>query len=247
MIKNRMIFLLGVFAFAAAPLFAQPGPGQGPGFGPGMGMGPGFGPGMGMGFGPGGRGDMIRQRIGEHMGLFLPRILASPRAKELLQLTDEQVARIDDLTTKTRQQIEALMPQMRDARKELEDLLKATPPDKDRILEQVEVIGYLQIELTKIEMSQRLALREILTPEQIAKLEELMRNWRGPRGPGGPFGPGGLVGPGGLGGPFGPDGPPPPPPPGVDIPTTGTGQSAQSAAPDQTRQRDRQARRDRVR
>ena len=114
--------------------------------------------------------------ITEHKCLLLSKIVTTPRVKTFLELTNEQVAQLDTLTTRTIEHLKVLQPQIAEARKQLVRLLLAEPPlDKERILQQVERIGILEIDLKKVVMINYLGVREILTPEQFAKLVFLLR------------------------------------------------------------------------
>jgi len=169
---------MGMRAGQGGPMGFRPGARPG-GMGPGMIArgGRGMGPGM---MGPGGQ-----------MGL--ARFVNNPSMRQQLGITDEQVARFH-------QQNEDFMKSgiqnratMQVKRMELNDLLRADKPDRAAIDRKLAEVNAAQAASEKANIDHQLAMRSLLTPDQQAKVKEMMQNRQGMgpgRGPGGPGGPG---------------------------------------------------------
>ena len=109
------------------------------------------------------------------------------------EITDEQVARFH-------QQNEDFMKSgiqnratMQVKRMELNDLLRADKPDRAAIDRKLAEVNAAQAASEKANIDHQLAMRSLLTPDQQAKVKEMMQNGQGMgpgRGPGGPGGPG---------------------------------------------------------
>jgi Spy/CpxP family protein refolding chaperone len=200
---------MATLALAAVPLLlvAQNPPAEAPG-GPDFGdpqfrgprgpmRGPMGGPGMGMG---------MRRGMGPGMGLGLA--VHDPALRERLGLTSEQVAKIEAQSSafaKTRVRGRA---DLEVKRMELGELLHADKPDRAAIDRKLRELHDAEFALHKADVDHQLGMRDVLTPEQRTKLEELraerMRAFRDDRmgRPGMGRGPGMRRGPG-----FGPMGP----------------------------------------
>jgi Spy/CpxP family protein refolding chaperone len=158
---------LAVAATARAQVDCEGGPGPemgGPepamgmlGFG---GMGPGLPPGM-----PGGRGAR-----GPMMGMQGP----GPGGWEGLGLSEAQRRRLDDLRDGEQRQVIRLEADLRIAELDLRKLVEGERLDLRAIGDQVDRIADLRADVMKARLATRVAMREVLTPGQRAKL-------RGPR------------------------------------------------------------------
>lgn len=185
------------------------GPDQGPGFGRrgrmgGGGMMRGRGMRHGRGMGPGGH------MRGRGLGI----MLRSPAMRERLGFTAEQATRIqaqDSAFAKARIQNDA---NLRVKRMELGELIAAEKPDRAAIDRKLREVQEAQTTASKSAIDHRLAIREMITPEQRQKMQEMFREHQmGPREMEPPRGPG-----------LGPRGPrppaegnrPPAPPPGTE-------------------------------
>lgn len=161
---------------------------RGPGAGPGW-QGRGFGQGRGMWRGHGGmRGRGMR-------GRGLGRLLKSPAMRERLGFTAEQAAKIEaqeSAFAKARIQNHANL-QLK--RMELDELVAAEKTDRAAIDKKLREFQDAQTAAHKAMIEHRLAMREMITPEQREKMREMMqerrmgRPGRGPRGPQAPAGP----------------------------------------------------------
>lgn len=161
---------------------------RGPGAGPGW-QGEGSGQGRGMWRGRGGmRGRGMR-------GRGLGRLLKSPAMRERLGFTAEQATKIEaqeSTFAKARIQNHANL-QLR--RMELDELVAAEKTDRAAIDKKLREFQDAQTAAQKTMIEHRLAMREMITPEQREKMREMMQErWmgrpgRGPRGPQAPAGP----------------------------------------------------------
>jgi Spy/CpxP family protein refolding chaperone len=96
-----------------------------------------------------------------------------PLMIEVLDLTEEQQARIDALRESTFGERDAMREQAAQLHQELRALWAADEPDREAILAKMaEMDGQRQQQRVKM-VDFRLAVREILTPEQRQKLSEL--------------------------------------------------------------------------
>jgi Spy/CpxP family protein refolding chaperone len=168
------------------------------------------GPG-GMGRGPGMMGR------GGPMGL--SRIVNNPDMREKLGITTEQAAKIRQQETDFQKASVMNRAKSQVARMELNQLISADKPDRAAIDKKLSEISAAQLVSEQTRVHHQLDMKTALTPDQQAKLKELMQARRpGMRGPGGPNGPQGGPGRGGRG-------PRPPQPPqgtGTPDPADGT-------------------------
>lgn len=163
---------------------------DGPGFGgPGMGMGMGHGPGMGMHRGPG-RGGFGR---GHGRG-------PGPMAHlEELGLSGQQKDRIEAIRDAQRREGIEVRRDLELAQLDMRKLMRDDAPDRRAIESQIDRIAALRARLQKSRVGTMLEVRDVLTPQQRQKLEQLRERGpdgdarpggRGPRGPGGARGAG---------------------------------------------------------
>jgi Spy/CpxP family protein refolding chaperone len=126
------------------------------------------------------------------------------RIQAELGLSEDQVAQLQKMRSEGRRESIRRRADLRIAQGELHDLLRAPAVDENAIDAKVKQVTDLQAASTRSRVQHRLALRQILTPEQLEKMESLGRGhrregWRGKhrgrRGPGSP-GPAGEPGPG---------------------------------------------------
>ena len=130
-----------------------------------------------------------------------------------LDLTQEQKTFMRAETQKSMARFNELQWQVQDAMEALHGLMKANPVNEQQALAQLDKVLDTEREIKRLHFGLAIALKNKLTPEQQAKLHELMMQMHQPggkpgRGPG-PGGPGrgpGPDGPGGPGKPPRPDG-----------------------------------------
>jgi len=158
---KKTLTLLGVLIGAGAVAMAA---GQGP-QGPPPGRGQGMGPGQGM-------------RMG-----------GPARIKAELGLTDEQEAQLRQLHLDQRKAQIRRRADLQVARMDLQQLLSAKTVDDKAMAAKMKEINDLTAAGLKAHVDNQLALRKVLTPEQLEKMKQLhhrpgapqMRGRRGPR------------------------------------------------------------------
>ncbi len=117
------------------------------------------------------------------------------RLQERLGLNDQQVNDIRNTMQAQRQAMRSDFLALRDARKQLRDLMQSPTADGNAIQSAATQVNQLQSKLFMERINNRLALRAKLTPDQVAKWIELRKSMPhrgGPRGMHGGmgFGPG---------------------------------------------------------
>jgi len=141
---------------------------QGWGRGAGMGMGPGMGMGSGPcvpGYGPG-------------------------AAASALNLTPEQTQKMQALRESHFKETIPLRNEMMSKRLELRTLWSQANPDQEKILAKQKEINALRAQLQEKATKHRLEMRQVLTPEQQAKLGAFSGGFGPGYGKRGGFGPG---------------------------------------------------------
>lgn len=105
------------------------------------------------------------------------------RIAEKLELNDEQVAKIKGVLSEARKKRIALGADFRVARIELREMVSAETVDKAKVTAKIDEIAKVSGDLLRARTDAVLAVREVLTPEQLAKadglLERLMRGRKG--------------------------------------------------------------------
>src|SRR5438552_282534 len=127
-----------------------------------------------------------------------------------LGLTDEQKTFMRAEIQRSTARFNELQWQVQDAMEALHELMKANPVNEQQALAQLDKVLDTEREIKRLHFGLAIALKNKLTPEQQAKLHELMMEMHQPGGgPGRGPGPGGP-GPGGPGGQGRPPGEPRP-------------------------------------
>ncbi|WP_158943627.1 Spy/CpxP family protein refolding chaperone [Granulicella sp. S190] len=120
-----------------------------------------------------------------------------------LTLTPDQQKKMDDILQQSKLQLIDLRANVEKQEVLMEPMLAANPPDTNKILAQIDHTAQARAELEKANAKMLLGIRNVLTPDQWAKLQAERREHRGMRMRGGPEG---LDGRGGQGGPPAPSG-----------------------------------------
>jgi Spy/CpxP family protein refolding chaperone len=100
------------------------------------------------------------------------------RMQAELGLSDDQVAQLQKMRSDGRSQAIRRRADLRIAQGELHDLLRAPAVDEKAIAVKVKQVTDLQAAATRSRVEQRLALRQVLTPDQLAKMESAVRGHR---------------------------------------------------------------------
>ena len=165
------------------------------------------------GFGP-------REGIGPMMGMDpVVRMVSNPAIADKIGLSDEQKAKLKEIGNSFEAAREA-QKKVREATKKQLDLMKADKIDEAAVMAAIDEVFELRKTMAKEQAKRVIAVKSILTPEQIAKAHEEMKKMfesRGDRGPGrdakrGDKGPREVRGLRGGKGPKGGDVPPAPAP-----------------------------------
>ncbi len=164
-----LVFLLLAVA-APATLAQAPGPGApppppGPCIGPCPGMGPGMGPGPG---GPPPAGPARRW-------------WRNPQVRSALGLTDEQVKQIEETWFSSARDEVDLRAAAEKAHLDLARLLHQERLDTEALEKAIDAVVEADAAISRHRLQGRVAIAKLLTPEQRQKLEQLMRQHRGPR------------------------------------------------------------------
>lgn len=162
--RIRSVPLVAIVAIALAlPALALAGGGHGPGHHPrGMsGAGPGPGP---------DDPEMHAEMMARH-----------------LDLTDEQQAQLEELLVARRDQREATRDQMRAAREALADQIHADVFDETAVRAAAAQVAVLEADQAVARAQMFQEIKQILTPEQLERMQQMReerREFRGPDGPG---------------------------------------------------------------
>jgi Spy/CpxP family protein refolding chaperone len=117
------------------------------------------------------------------------------RMQAELGLSEDQVGQLQKMRSDDRSQAIRRQADLRIAQGELSDLIRAAVVDENAINAKVKQVTDLEAAATRARVNHRLALRQVLTPEQLQKMESSMREHRRDGGPGHRRGPRGS-GPG---------------------------------------------------
>jgi len=115
---------------------------------------------------------------GQQKGLNL---LQNPKVKEKLQLTDDQINKIKEVTQDTQKKMIDLNAKDEIANIELQSLLDSPSIDKKAVEAKVDELGKIRTEIHKTDINRRIAMKEILTPEQQQKIKDFIGNRIGQR------------------------------------------------------------------
>ncbi|MDE0213414.1 MAG: periplasmic heavy metal sensor [Deltaproteobacteria bacterium] len=97
------------------------------------------------------------------------------RMQERLELTDEQVKKIKDVLTEARKKRIALRADARIAGIDLRQMVSGETVEKAEVGAKVDAIAKIRGDLLQARADAVLGVREILTPEQIAKAEGMLK------------------------------------------------------------------------
>ncbi|MDQ7819331.1 MAG: periplasmic heavy metal sensor [Armatimonadota bacterium] len=101
--------------------------------------------------------------------------LTAPRLQQALGLTEDQARRLETALRRYRDRTARLRLDLARARLDLREVMLAERPDTARADEIARRIGALTAELIRARVALQAELREILTPDQRARLGALLR------------------------------------------------------------------------
>jgi Spy/CpxP family protein refolding chaperone len=103
--------------------------------------------------------------------LFPPDLIM--RNQSQLQLSDQQRATLRTEITRLQSKIFDLQWQVGDEADRMAKMLRATPIDEAKVLEQSDKVMALEREIKRLHLSTLIRIKNLLTAEQIAKLQEM--------------------------------------------------------------------------
>ena len=107
-----------------------------------------------------------------------------------LNLTEEQKATLKAKREAAKTEIDAIRAQMKPEMEKMMDLMHSPNSTKQQVYAQIDKVGSLKTQMHKIRAGNLIELKEILTPEQKTKLQEIVAKkkeqmkQRGENGPG---------------------------------------------------------------
>lgn len=165
-----------ILAVMAAAALAGAAFSQEPAEGPKNGERRGFDRGQHSGFG------MMTPEFGGDMAV---RAVLRPKIAEKLGLSEETRAKLREIEEDSRAKTEDIQAKIRGAMKKQAELLKADEPDEDAVMKAIDELFRLRRDLAKVQTRRVLAVKKLLTPEQIRQATEEMRKMREGRARGG--------------------------------------------------------------
>ena len=126
------------------------------------------------------RGEWVRDLMGgsrtdEQSEWIFARLLTNPRMAAELNLTEEQSSTIQDAVAGMKDKAMQLRRELEESAVEQAKLMTADKIDEAALLAAVEKTGGIRTEIAKLNIKALIVLKQVLTPEQIAKSRELMR------------------------------------------------------------------------
>ena len=106
----------------------------------------------------------------------------NPKVAEKIGLSDEQKAKLKELQPARGANREA-NEKVRKGMEKQAELLKAEKIDEAAVMAAIDEVFEARKAVAKEQTKRLIAIRSILTPEQVAKATEAMKELRGPRGP----------------------------------------------------------------
>ena len=129
---------------------------------------------MGMGMGGMGGGMMMEPVV---------RAVLNPQVAEKLGVTAEQVEKLKALAD-GREANRALQEKMRKGMERQSELLKAEKVDEAAVMAAIDEVWEVRKEMAKAQTRRVIAVKSILTPDQVSKALEMMREMHGKRAQG---------------------------------------------------------------
>jgi Spy/CpxP family protein refolding chaperone len=120
----------------------------------------------------------------------------APASDDVLGLTPEQKAKLEEFRKARREEQRAHLDKMRKLRQEMRDLMQDPESNEKGILDLYEQMSRLRAEQFRTSLRDRSEFRKILNPEQLEKLDQLKSRMRerGKAMRGRFFGPRGMMG-----------------------------------------------------
>ena len=119
------------------------------------------------------------------------RLVCNPKVAEKIGLSEEQRGKIKEINKANRDNSEDLRKALRDAMEKQAELLKADKIDEAAVMAEIDKAFDARREMAKRQTRRVIAIRAVLTPEQVSKALEILkdrqqskqaRRGKGPRG-----------------------------------------------------------------
>jgi len=104
------------------------------------------------------------------------RLVTNPKMAEKIGLTEEQQKQIKEINKSNRESTEDLRKSLRESMKKQTELLKADKVDEAAVMAEIDKAFEVRKEMAKRQTKRIIAIKSVLTPEQIAKALEEIKN-----------------------------------------------------------------------
>jgi Spy/CpxP family protein refolding chaperone len=123
--------------------------------------------------------EMMRERMrrlagGDGEGMVLRMLITDPRAAKELELSDGQIQQIKESVSGSSQELRDLNARIETAALRQAELMRADALDEEAVLKAVQETGELRTQIAKLRIKQLMAAHRVLTPDQRAKVREMM-------------------------------------------------------------------------
>lgn len=113
----------------------------------------------------------------------IARMVSNPRFAEKLNLTEEQKTKLEELNKTQREGMKEKRIKMSEAMKRQMDLMNAEKIDESKVMASIDEVFALRCAMAKDQVKRVIAVKNILTPEQIKKANEIKAEFRDRGGP----------------------------------------------------------------
>ena len=113
----------------------------------------------------------------------IARMVSNPRFAEKLNLTEEQKTKLEELNKTQREEMKEKRTKMSEAMKRQMDLMNAEKIDESKVMASIDEVFALRCAMAKDQVKRVIAVKNILTPEQIKKANEIKAEFRDRGGP----------------------------------------------------------------
>lgn len=108
----------------------------------------------------------------------IARMVSNPKVAEKLNLTEEQKTKLEELIKTQREAMKEKRAKMGEAMKRQMDLMSAEEIDESKVMASVDEVFALRCDMAKDQVKRVIAVKNILTPEQIKKANEIKAEFR---------------------------------------------------------------------
>lgn len=108
----------------------------------------------------------------------IARMVSNPKVAEKLNLTEEQKTKLEELIKTQREGMKEKRVKMGEAMKRQMDLMNAEEIDESKVMASIDEVFALRCAMAKDQVKRVIAVKNILTPEQIKKANEIKAEFR---------------------------------------------------------------------